>query len=69
MLRGSRTPVREALLLAAEDLVRLVPERCAQIVPRPGRGTTGLMETRGIVGRYAAEQVMSSGNGARGGAS
>ncbi|QHY93667.1 putative HTH-type transcriptional regulator YdfH [Streptomyces sp. S4.7] len=55
----SRTPIREALLLlAAEDLVRLVPKRGAQIVPLSGREITEVMELRGIVERYAAEQVV-----------
>lgn len=54
----SRTPIREALLLlAAEDLVRLVPKRGAQIVPLSGREISEVMELRGIVERYAAERV------------
>ncbi|MFE3248354.1 GntR family transcriptional regulator [Streptomyces sp. NPDC059209] len=59
----SRTPIREALLLlAAEDLVRLVPKRGAQIVPLSGREITEVMELRGIVERYAAEQVIPFGD-------
>ncbi|WP_381803602.1 GntR family transcriptional regulator [Streptomyces niveus] len=55
----SRTPIREALLLlAAEDLVRLVPKRGAQIVPLSGREIGEVMELRGMVERYAAEQVV-----------
>ncbi|MFD4142722.1 GntR family transcriptional regulator [Streptomyces sp. NPDC058572] len=58
----SRTPIREALLLlAAEDLVRLVPKRGAQVVPLTGREITELVELRGIVERYAAEQVIAKG--------
>ncbi|MEV6787328.1 GntR family transcriptional regulator [Streptomyces sp. NPDC051098] len=58
----SRTPIREALLLlAAEDLVRLVPKRGAQVVPLTGREITELMELRGIVERYAAEQLIARG--------
>ncbi|MFI1016858.1 GntR family transcriptional regulator [Streptomyces sp. NPDC020965] len=58
----SRTPVREALLLlAAEDLIRLVPKRGAQIVPLTGREITELMELRGVVERYAAESVIAAG--------
>jgi len=60
----SRTPIREALLLlAAEDLVRLVPKRGAQVVPLTGREITELMELRGLVERYAAEQLISGGGG------
>lgn len=55
----SRTPIREALLLlAAEDLVQLVPKRGAHIAPLSGREITELMELRGIVERYAAEQAI-----------
>lgn len=58
----SRTPIREALLLlAAEDLVRLVPKRGAQVVPLSGREITELMELRGIVERYSAERVIAGG--------
>lgn len=58
----SRTPIREALLLlAAEDLVKLVPKRGAQIVALSGREITELMELRGIVERYAAERIIPEG--------
>ncbi|MEV6314859.1 GntR family transcriptional regulator [Streptomyces sp. NPDC051776] len=58
----SRTPIREALLLlAAEDLIQLVPKRGAHIAPLSGREITELMELRGIVERYAAEHVIGSG--------
>ncbi|MCP9209847.1 GntR family transcriptional regulator [Streptomyces sp. NEAU-Y11] len=58
----SRTPIREALLLlAAEDLVRLVPKRGAHIAPLSGREITELMELRGIVERYAADQSIAAG--------
>ncbi|WP_320784410.1 GntR family transcriptional regulator [Streptomyces sp. CRN 30] len=56
----SRTPIREALLLlAAEDLVQLVPKRGARVAPLSGREITELMELRGIVERYAAERVIA----------
>ncbi|MFJ9564597.1 GntR family transcriptional regulator [Streptomyces fuscichromogenes] len=58
----SRTPVREALLqLAAEDLVELVPKRGARVSPLTGREIRELMELRGIVERYAAQQLVSAG--------
>jgi DNA-binding GntR family transcriptional regulator len=57
----SRTPIREALLmLAAEDLVQLVPKRGAHIAPLSGREITELMELREIVERYAAQQAISA---------
>ncbi|OON79605.1 GntR family transcriptional regulator [Streptomyces tsukubensis] len=58
----SRTPIREALLLlAAEDLVQLVPKRGARVAPLSGREISELMELRGLVERYAAEQAIRSG--------
>ncbi|MEU3739699.1 GntR family transcriptional regulator [Streptomyces sp. NPDC032198] len=58
----SRTPIREALLLlAAEDLVDLVPKRGARVAPLSGRQITELMQLRGIVERYAAQHVIGSG--------
>jgi DNA-binding GntR family transcriptional regulator len=58
----SRTPIREALLqLAAEDLVELVPKRGARVAPLTGREIRELMELRGIVERYAAEQLVAAG--------
>ncbi|MEU6097154.1 GntR family transcriptional regulator [Streptomyces sp. NPDC047079] len=57
----SRTPIREALLLlAAEDLVELVPKRGARVAPLSGREIRELMELRGIVERYAAQQVVGA---------
>ncbi|MFJ6571856.1 GntR family transcriptional regulator [Streptomyces sp. NPDC091292] len=58
----SRTPIREALLLlAAEDLVQLVPKRGARVAALSGREITELMELRGLVERYAAEHAIGSG--------
>ncbi|MET7569066.1 GntR family transcriptional regulator [Streptomyces sp. NPDC005492] len=57
----SRTPIREALLLlAAEDLVELVPKRGARVAPLSGREISELMELRGIVERYAAQQAIGA---------
>lgn len=56
----SRTPIREALLmLAAEDLVELVPKRGARVAPLTAREIRELMELRGIVERYAARQLIA----------
>ncbi|MEW2449248.1 GntR family transcriptional regulator [Streptomyces parvulus] len=58
----SRTPIREALLqLAAEDLVELVPKRGARVSPLTGREIRELMELRGIVERYAAQELVAGG--------
>ncbi|MFI9047372.1 GntR family transcriptional regulator [Streptomyces sp. NPDC053427] len=58
----SRTPIREALLLlAAEDLVRLVPKRGAHIAPLSGRDIGELMEMRGLIERFAAERTTAQG--------
>ncbi|SDM89791.1 GntR family transcriptional regulator [Allokutzneria albata] len=57
----SRTPIREALLmLAAEDLVRLVPKKGAYIAPVSGREIAELMELRGLIERHAAERAIGS---------
>ncbi|HWO59760.1 MAG TPA: GntR family transcriptional regulator [Umezawaea sp.] len=58
----SRTPIREALLLlAAEDLVQLVPKKGAYVAPVSGRQVAELMELRGMVERFAAERVLEAG--------
>lgn len=50
----SRTPIREALLmLAAQDLVELVPKRGAYVAPMSGRELTELVEARGVIERHA----------------
>ncbi|WP_086827844.1 GntR family transcriptional regulator [Allokutzneria sp. NRRL B-24872] len=57
----SRTPIREALLmLAAEDLVRLVPKKGAYIAPVSGREIAELMELRGVIERHAASCAVGS---------
>ena len=57
----SRTPIREALLmLAAEDLVRLVPKKGAYIAPVSGREIAELMELRGVIERHAAGRAIGS---------
>ncbi|MFI0785823.1 GntR family transcriptional regulator [Streptomyces lydicus] len=58
----SRTPIREALLLlAAEDLVRLVPKRGAHIAPLSGREITELIEMRRLLERFAAAHTTAAG--------
>ncbi len=58
----SRTPIREALLLlAAEDLVQLVPKKGAYVAPLSSRQIAELMELRGVIERYAAERTMGEG--------
>ncbi|MFI7102240.1 GntR family transcriptional regulator [Streptomyces sp. NPDC050161] len=58
----SRTPIREALLLlAAEDLVRLVPKRGAHIAPLTAREISELMEMRGLIEKFAAEHTTARG--------
>jgi DNA-binding GntR family transcriptional regulator len=59
----SRTPVREALLmLAAEDLVRLVPHRGAFVAPVPGREIAEMMQARGVIECWAATTSLASGD-------
>lgn len=54
----SRTPVREALLmLAAQDLVQLVPKRGAYIAPMPNRELRDLMGVRLMIEKHAAMHV------------
>ncbi|WP_199493485.1 GntR family transcriptional regulator [Marinitenerispora sediminis] len=58
----SRTPIREALfLLAAEELVQLIPKRGAYVAPMTGREIGELMELRGMVERHAAERTLARG--------
>jgi DNA-binding GntR family transcriptional regulator len=58
----SRTPVREALLmLAAEDLVQLVPHRGAFVAPLPGREIAELMQARGVIECWAATTSLAVG--------
>jgi DNA-binding GntR family transcriptional regulator len=58
----SRTPVREALLmLAAEDLVQLVPHRGAFVAPVPGREIAEMMQARGVIESWAATTSLAAG--------
>ena len=58
----SRTPVREAFLrLQAEGLLRLYPKRGALVVPVSAQEIDDVMETRGMIERFAAEKVIGSG--------
>jgi DNA-binding GntR family transcriptional regulator len=55
----SRTPVREALLmLAAEDLVQLVPNRGAFVAPVPARQIAEMMQARGVIECWAARSCL-----------
>lgn len=55
----SRTPIREALLLlAAEELVQLVPKRGAYIAPVSGRQISQLFEVRGMIECYSARRTV-----------
>lgn len=59
----SRTPVREALLmLAAEDLVQLVPHRGAFIAPVPGRQIAEIMQARSLIECWAAVTCLKTGS-------
>jgi len=59
----SRTPVREALLmLAAEDLVQLVPHRGAFVAPVPGREIAEMMQARGVIESWAATTCLAAGD-------
>lgn len=57
----SRTPIREALLmLAAEELVQLVPKRGAYIAPLLGNQLRDLIELRGTLERFAAQKALAA---------
>ena len=59
----SRTPVREAFLrLQAEGLLRLYPKRGALVVPVTAVEIDDVMETRGMIERFAVEKVFASGS-------
>jgi DNA-binding GntR family transcriptional regulator len=58
----SRTPIREALLLlAAEELVQLVPKRGAYIAAVSGREIRELFELRGMIECYSARRALELG--------
>lgn len=55
----SRTPIREALLLlAAEELVQLVPKRGAYVAPVGGKEIRELFEIRAMIECYAARSAI-----------
>jgi DNA-binding GntR family transcriptional regulator len=59
----SRTPVREAFLrLQAEGLLRLYPKRGALVVPVSPGEINDVMETRGMIERFAVDKVIASGD-------
>ncbi|MET8567510.1 GntR family transcriptional regulator [Streptomyces sp. NPDC004783] len=56
----SRTPVREALvILASEDLVRLMPKRGVFVPAMTSRELTELFEIRGVLEKHAAQKIAS----------
>ncbi|KOT92201.1 hypothetical protein ADK87_35630 [Streptomyces sp. NRRL F-4711] len=56
----SRTPVREALvILASEDLVRLMPKRGVFVPAMTSRELTELFEIRGVLEKHAAQKITS----------
>ena len=58
----SRTPVREAfLLLVADGLVELIPQRGAYIPVITGRQISDLMDLRGILESHAARTTIAAG--------
>jgi DNA-binding GntR family transcriptional regulator len=58
----SRTPIREALLLlAAEELVQLVPKRGAYIAPVSSREIRELYEFRAMIECYSAKRAIELG--------
>ncbi len=62
----SRTPVREALLLlVADGLVELIPQRGAYVPLVTGREVSELMELRGVLESHAAGLVIDRGKGSR----
>lgn len=59
----SRTPVREAFLrLQAEGLLRLYPKRGALVVPVSPGEINDVMETRGMIERFAVDKIVASGD-------
>ena len=58
---GSRTPVREALLLlAADGLIEMVPKRGAYVPPLSGRQIKELMELRTLLEQHAASVTLAA---------
>ncbi|MEV4311155.1 GntR family transcriptional regulator [Actinocrispum sp. NPDC049592] len=55
----SRTPIREALLmLAAQDLLRLVPKRGAYIAPMSNRELTDLVAVRTMIEKHSVFHIL-----------
>ena len=49
-------------MLAAEDLVQLVPHRGAFVAPVPGRQIAEMMQARGVIESWAATTCLASGS-------